>query len=333
MKLDIYTHIFPLAFFERMREIAPDKGAIKRWLNVPVLWDVDARLRMMEEFGEYQQVLTLSMPAIEFLAGPEQSPALARLANDGMHELCEKYPDRFPAFVASLPMNNPEAAEQELDRAVKGLDARGVQIFSNVNGRPLDEPEFSFVFDRMAAYDLPIWLHPARGAGFPDYLAERRSRYEIWWTFGWPYETSAAMSRIVFSGIFDKLPELKIIAHHLGAMIPYFEGRVGHGWDQLGARTSDEDYGALLASMKMRPVDYFRKFYADTATFGSLPATRCGLDFFGVGRCLFASDCPFDPQGGPMYIRETIRCIDSLDVSDEDRESLYLRNAKALLKL
>ena len=198
MKLDIYTHIFPLAFFERMGEIAPDKGAIKRWLNVPVLWDVDARLRMMEEFGEYQQVLTLSMPAIEFLAGPEQSPALARLANDGMHELCEKYPDRFPAFVASLPMNNPEAAEQELDRAVKGLDARGVQIFSNVNGRPLDEPEFSFVFDRMAAYDLPIWLHPARGASFPDYLTERRSRYEIWWTFDWPYETSAAMSRIVF---------------------------------------------------------------------------------------------------------------------------------------
>lgn len=333
MKLDIYTHIFPLAFFERMGEIAPDKGAIKRWLNVPVLWDVDARLRMMEEFGEYQQVLTLSMPAIEFLAGPEQSPALARLANDGMHELCEKYPDRFPAFVASLPMNNPEAAEQELDRAVKGLDARGVQIFSNVNGRPLDEPEFSFVFDRMVAYDLPIWLHPARGAGFPDYLTERRSRYEIWWTFGWPYETSAAMSRIVFSGIFDKLPELKIIAHHLGAMIPYFEGRVGHGWDQLGARTSDEGYGALLASMKMRPVDYFRKFYADTATFGSLPATRCGLDFFGVDRCLFASDCPFDPQGGPMYIRETIRCIDSLDVSDEERESLYLKNAKALLKL
>ncbi|MFQ5693638.1 MAG: amidohydrolase family protein [Nitrospinota bacterium] len=333
MKLDVYTHIFPLAFFERMKEVAPDKGAIKRWLNVPVLWDVDARLRMMEEFGEYQQVLTHSMPPVEFLAGKNHSPDLARLANDGMHALCQKYPDRFPAFVASLPMNNPEAAEREIDRAVRELDARGAQIFTHVNGRPLDEPEFAFVFEKMAQYDLPLWLHPARGANFPDYPSEKKSKYEIWWTFGWPYKTSAAMARIVFSGLFDKLPDVKIIAHHLGAMVPFFEGRVGHGWDQLGTRTADEDYQSLLASMKKRPIDYFRMFYADTATFGSLPAIRCGLDFFGADRCLFASDCPFDPEGGPMYIRETIRCLDALDATEEEREKLYLKNARRLLKL
>jgi len=179
----------------------------------------------------------------------------------------------------------------------------------------------------------PIWLHPARGANFPDYLSEKKSKYEIWWMFGWPYETSAAMSRIVFSGVFDRLPGIKIIAHHLGAMIPYFEGRVGHGWDLLGVRTADEDYASLLASMKKRPIDYFRMFYADTATFGSLSATRCGLDFFGVDKCLFASDCPFDPEGGPMYIRETIRCLEAVGATDEERERLFLGNAKTLLKL
>jgi predicted TIM-barrel fold metal-dependent hydrolase len=273
------------------------------------------------------------MPPVEFLAGKDESPELARLANDGLHALCQKHPDRFPAFIASLPMNNPEAAEREIDRAVKELDARGVQIFSHVNGRPLDDPEFYFVFEKMAEYDLPIWLHPARGANFSDYPSEKKSKYEIYWTFGWPYETSAAMSRIVFSGIFDKLPGVKIIAHHLGAMIPYFEGRVGYGWDQLGTRTADEDYGSLLAAMKKRPVDYFRMFYADTATFGSLAATRCGLDFFGVDKCLFASDCPFDPEGGPLYIRETIRCLDTVEVTDEEREKLYLGNAKRLMKL
>ncbi|MGE3936306.1 MAG: amidohydrolase family protein, partial [Rhodospirillaceae bacterium] len=187
------------------------------------------------------------------------------------------------------------------------------------------------IFERMAQLNRPIWLHPARGANFPDYLTEKKSKYEIWWTFGWPYETSAAMSRIVFSGIFDKLPTIKIIVHHLGAMVPYFEGRVGPGWDQLGSRTEDEDYEALLKSMKKRPIDYFKMFYADTALFGSRAGTVCGLDFFGPDRCMFASDCPFDPEGGPMYIRETIKVLDSLDVSNAEREKLYLSNAKKII--
>ena len=101
----------------------------------------------------------------------------------------------------------------------------------------------------MADFDLPIWIHPARAANFPDYLTEKKSKYEIWWAFGWPYETSVAMARIVFAGYFDKYPNLKIISHHLGAMIPYFEGRVGPGWDQLGSRTSDEDYTVILKQL------------------------------------------------------------------------------------
>jgi len=113
------------------------------------------------------------------------------------------------------------------------------------------------------------------------------------------------MSRLVFSGLFDRLPDLKIITHHMGAMIPYFEGRVGYGWDQLGTRTSDEDYFQLLESMPRRPIDYFREFYAGTALFGANAGMRCGLDFFGVDRVLYASDMPFEPTPG-LYTRETI---------------------------
>ena len=109
MKLDIYNHIFPVKYFERMQEVIPNKGPIKRWLNIPVLYDVDARLRMMDSFGEYQQILSNSMPPIEFIAGPDRTPELARLANDGMAELCRRYPDRFPSFIASLPMNNMDS--------------------------------------------------------------------------------------------------------------------------------------------------------------------------------------------------------------------------------
>jgi aminocarboxymuconate-semialdehyde decarboxylase len=139
------------------------------------------------------------------------------------------------------------------------------------------------------------------------------------------------MARLVFSKLLDKYSNVKVIAHHLGAMVPYFEGRVGPGWDQLGKRTSDEDYFSLLKSLKKRPLDYFKQdFYADSAVFGSRPATVCGLEFYGVDHVVFASDCPFDPEGGPGYIRETIKIIDSLDISKEDREKIYFRNLEKI---
>jgi len=140
------------------------------------------------------------------------------------------------------------------------------------------------------------------------------------------------MARMVFSGFFDRFPNLKIITHHMGGMIPYFEGRVGYGWDQLGARTSDVDYGALLRSMKKRPIDYFKMFYADTALFGGAAGTRCGLEFFGVDHVVFASDVPFEPSPG-LYIRETIRCVEGLGLGAADKERIYSGNARRLLKL
>ncbi len=333
MRLDAFTHLFPPRYFERMQELIPNKGPIKRWLNIPTLWNVEERLRMIDSFGDYQQVLSNSMPPLEVVAGPDVSPELARIANDGFAELCAKYPDHFPTFIASLPMNNPDAAVEEIDRAVTQLGARGVQIFSNVKGAPLDRPEYFPIFERMVHHDLPLWLHPVRGADFADYKDEEKSKYEIWWTLGWPYETSAAMSHIVFSKMFEKLPNMKVITHHMGAMIPFFEGRVGPGWDQLGTRTADEDYEGLLKSMKKRPLDYFKMFYADTALFGSVSGTKCGLDFFGADQVVFASDCPFDPEGGYMFIRETIKVLEDLGLPKEDLDKIMGGNARRLMKM
>tara|TARA_B100001750_G_C15226696_1_gene456063 strand:- start:108 stop:671 length:564 start_codon:yes stop_codon:yes gene_type:complete len=185
----------------------------------------------------------------------------------------------------------------------------------------------------MAELDLPIWLHPTRAADFTDYITESRSYFDMWWVFGWPYETSVAMGRLVMSGIFDRHPDIKIITHHLGGMIPYFEGRVGPGLDQLGLRSDDPTDTEALSKLQKRPYDYFRMFYADTAVFGSIPATECGLAFFGSDRVLFASDAPFDPEKGSGYIRETIRVIDNLPTSIEDRHKIYEGNARRLLKL
>jgi predicted TIM-barrel fold metal-dependent hydrolase len=332
LKIDVFNHIFPKPFFDRLQEVTVNKGAIKRWLHIPFLHDVDVRFRMLEEFGaDYRQILSLSAPPIESINPDRQTTLdLAALANDSQAELVRKYPDRFPGFVASLPLNHPDESVRELERAVTTLGAVGVQVFSNVNGLPLDDPRFFPLFETADRLKCPILLHPARGAAVADYPGETKSKYEIWWTFGWPYETSAAMQRLVFSRLFDRLPAIRIVAHHLGAMVPDFEGRVGYGLDQFGARTADEDYEGLRRSMPKRPFDYFKMFWADTAVFGSRAATECGLAFFGTEQVVFASDAPFDPEGGPMYIRETIRVIDSLDISAEARRNIYQGNAERL---
>jgi predicted TIM-barrel fold metal-dependent hydrolase len=332
--IDAFTHFFPSGLWTRMLEAegtAANIGA--RMRGIPAIYDLDHRFRVMDEFENYRQVISLGMPPLESLGEPSETNEYARIGNDGMAQLVADHPDRFAGFAASLSMNDPEAAAREAERAFTELGASGIQIHTNVNGAPLDEPRFRPVFEVIARHGRPVLLHPARSASMPDYATEDRSRYEIWWTFGWPYETSAAMARMVFSGMLDELPDLKVMAHHMGAMVPFFEGRVGPGWDQLGSRTTDEDLTAVRDRLKRRPFDYFKDFYVDSATFGSRAATVCGLDFYGADRVLFASDCPFDPEKGPGYIRSTIEVLNSLDLDPETREKICYRNAVDLFGL
>ena len=333
MKIDIFPHILPERYYKKLLEKAPARFYMdKRWKGVPCLTDLEERFHIMDEFEDYVQVLTVSSPPLEIVVGPHDTPELARIANDEMADLVTKYPDRFVAAVACLPMNNTDAAGEELDRAVSELNMKGVLIYTSVNGRPLDDPEFSFIFEKMAEYDLPVWLHPARGVNTPDYETEERSKYDIWFCFGWPYETSAAMTRIVFSGVFDKFPNLKIITHHLGGMAPYFDERIRGTYDQFGTRT-DEDAEGVLARLKRHPLEYFRMFYADTAVYGSIPAMECGLAFFGADRVLFGSDMPFDVEKGYKYIRTSIEGTEGMAASSEEKKKIYEANARKLLKL
>ena len=333
-KIDIFPHILPRAYWERLQEVAlPRAHMMKRMRNIPVLWDLEPRFAIMDQYPEYQQVLTLAAPPIEEAVDPPLAPELARLANDEMARLVERYPQRFPGFVASLPMNAPEAIVPEIDRATRELGATGVQIFTNVGGRPLDRPEFRPLFDRMAELDLPIWVHPARTAATADYPDEPRSRYDLWWAFGWPYETSVFMGRMVFAGLFAQHPNLKIITHHCGAMIPYFEGRIGGGLNQLGKRSDDAEDMAGKARVGERPIDAFRRFYADTALFGSTAGLICGLAFFGPERVLFGTDMPFDPEGGLGFVRDTIASIERMQLEDDVKHAIYEGNARRLLRL
>jgi aminocarboxymuconate-semialdehyde decarboxylase len=253
-KVDAFNHIFPTAYWDKMIALAGDHADLgKRVRSVPMLMDLDARFRVMDLFDGYEQVISLASPPLEAMFAPAVAVDMARIANDGLKELCDKHPERFPGFIAALPMNAPDAAVTETYRAVKDLNALGVQVFTNVNGRALDHPEYFQIFRACYELDVPIFLHPARGAATPDYIDEERSAYEIWWAFGWPYETSVAQARLVFSGLLDKLPGIKILTHHMGGMMPFFAGRTGPGWQVLGARTSGlegDRYARILKGLK-----------------------------------------------------------------------------------
>ncbi|NBP73694.1 MAG: hypothetical protein EBU57_11185 [Alphaproteobacteria bacterium] len=185
----------------------------------------------------------------------------------------------------------------------------------------------------MAELDRPIWIHPIRGPDTADYKTETGSLHELWFTFGWPYETSACMTRLIYSGLFDKLPDIKIITHHFGGMIPFFAEKIGIGFQQIFRGDNEHNPLAEQAGLKQQPKEYFKMFYADTATNGSRAAAQCGLDFFGADHSLFATDAPFDPEGGTMLIRETINAVDGLDIDAATREKIYGGNLERLLKL
>jgi uncharacterized protein len=337
MRIDAYTHFLPPAYSERLAglENTPASKDIRnRIAGIPAIADLELRLRQLEEFGDdYRQVISLPAPPIEDVGTPEIARELARIANDGQAELVQQRPERFAGFVAALPLSEPEASAEEMERAVRDLGALGAQIYTNVSGRPWDSPELEPVLSKAAELDCMIWVHPSRNSSFADYQTEEKSRYEIWWTFGWPYETSAFMARVVFSGLFDRYPNLKFLTHHGGAMVPHFSGRVGGGWDQLGARTPADEKELVETAISGRPLDYFKRFYADTCMMDAPQAIRSVIDFFGVDHVLFASDSPFDPEKGPGYIRATIANLEDLELTAPERQAIYEGNARSLLRI
>jgi predicted TIM-barrel fold metal-dependent hydrolase len=331
MRVDAYTHYLPSRIFKKLLDSGyPDIG--KRMRGVPCIHDLDERRRVVETFKDYSQILSYPMPPLELLSkgNPAEVEENAKLINDEFPVIIEKHGSHFPGWVAQGCLGAPDAGVREAERAIKN-GALGVQIFTNVAGKPLDDPAYEPFFEFMNKSGKPIWLHPARGANFPDYQSESKSKYEIWWALGWSYETGAAMARLVFSRIMDKHPNLKVIVHHFGGIVPMLEGRIGPGWDQLGARTSDEDYGALLKQLKKRPLDYFKHtFYADTATFSAKPAMDAGFAFYDLDKIVFASDCPFDPEKGTMYTRDTLRIIEERDMPMADKNKVWHGNLERM---
>jgi predicted TIM-barrel fold metal-dependent hydrolase len=327
----------PRQYYDRFFQLDATEHAAnlrKRVSNIPSLVDMDVRFAQMDEFGDYRQIINIAAPPVEDLGSAETSRQMSRIGNEAMAELVRAHPDRFAGFTACVPMDDPDAAVAEFEYAVRELGALGAQIYTHVHGGPMDDRSFDPFYAAVAERGLLLQVHPCRSSAWPDYPGEERSRFEIWWTFGWEYDLSAFMSRIVFSGVLERYPELKLLIHHGGSMVPHFAGRVGPGWDQLGARTPEHQRADVEGwPLTRRPIDYFREMYADTAMFGAAHALRCVIDFYGVDHVLFGSDSPYDPERGPGYIRATIKNLNEIDLTDAERDAIFQGNVSRLLGL
>jgi aminocarboxymuconate-semialdehyde decarboxylase len=331
--IDAFPHILPKALFERMEAVAENPAAAN-WLNgsrrQTGLYDLDLRFRVMDRLGDYRQVLTLATPPLEQVASGAALRDLAAMANDALAELCQQYPDRFVGFAAGLPMDDPDAAVRELERAVSSLGAFGAQIFTNVNGHALDEPRFEPLFERFAALDKTIWVHGARSFVHPEFVGDESSKYGLWLSLGWPYEMAMFMARLVIAGILERYPNLRILTHHGGGMIPTFGQRVGAGPIGFQGPEHQSEFEAF-ARLPKPPLDYLCQFYADT-TVGAVTRTiRASIDFFGIDHVMFGSDWPFGPATEEANITPTLQAIANLGLSPEDLEKIQSANIAHIL--
>jgi predicted TIM-barrel fold metal-dependent hydrolase len=321
MKIDIFTHIVPPKYKAALGKVAPHlENHLER---MPTLYDMDRRFRILDKYKDVRQVLTLNKTAASVFDDPKLAVDFAERANDEMAEIVHKHPDRFAGGVASLPMTDMEAAVKEIDRAVKGLRLKGVQLFTPVKNNPVDLKDFMPVFEKMSHYDLPIWIHPDRPIERDDY-----KKFYLSHVFGWPYESTAAMTYLVFSGLFESFPRIKIVIHHCGAMVPFFDQRIIESYDS-SATIFGMDYKDRL---RRHPVDYFKMFYTDTALSGGTVGLMCGHAFFGAHHLLFGTDMPYDAEFGDRMIRETIESVERMSISDAEKKMIYEENARKLLR-
>ena len=306
--IDAFNHILPKKYQAVLEQKVPNRDMssnLSRYAEtVPTLLDLDARFRLMDSVEGYMQVLTLAAPTVESVASPEVAVDLCRFANDEMAELVEKYPD--------LPLNDLDASLEEIDRAIRDLRLRGIQMYSDVNGMPLDAEALYPIYEKMERYNLPILIHPKRSPALPDYPGEENSRYRAWTKLGWPVASSMAMFRLVYGG----------------GVIPYLAGRMEWNDDFNEMRMGHKD---ILFPHK--PLEYFRRMYYDTANNGYPAGLRCGMDFAGIGKLVFATDLPFCNQKGLRLIRDSIAAVDALDLAPGDRRKVFQSNAVDLFRL
>jgi aminocarboxymuconate-semialdehyde decarboxylase len=274
----------------------------------PDYYDLNQRLKAIDAQAVAVHALSL-MPPMVYWAG--DGLRLARLVNDAMAEATRLHPDRFVAL-ATLPMQDPEAAVSELNRAVEALGCRGVYLGTNVLGKELTDSSFLPVFERIQALQTPVFLHPLNVIG-----AQRLTRYYLHNLLGNPFDTAVAAANLIFSGLLDRLPKLTVCLPHAGGAFPYLIGRLDRGW-----RVRDE-----CRDLKKPPSSYLKRFTYDTISHAPESLDYL-IKLVGVDRVMLGSDFCFD-----MGYERPVKAVTALKLGRKAEEKLLGGNAKRLLRL
>lgn len=319
MKIDVFNHLMTKKYIEGLSKKArPDYDFVKKavWStkkNSPLI-ELDIRFRLMDRHPDVLQVPTIGAPPLEMVVKSSDAADLAKTANDELAEITQKYPDRFIGAVACLPLSDMDAALKEVDRTLTDLHFRGVEIFTHVNGESIASPELMPLYEKMAGYDLPIWIHPI---SHPDRPVKE--------PFGWPTETSLALLDLVAAGVFQKYPDIKFIVHHCGALVPFFSQRIRTSWTR---------HAVTEGSTVRDPLDHLQRLYVDTAVYGNPAALMCGHAFFGAEHMLFGTDAPLGAAYSEHGLTQlTIDSIKEMQIPDADKEKIFIGNAIRLLRL
>lgn len=283
----------------------------------------EVRLKVMDEAGIDMQVLSLSFPGVE-LFDASDGTAMAKVVNDRLSQAVKQYPDRFAGFAALAPQE-PDAAADELERAVKKLGLKGAVINGNIRGEFLDDQKYWTIFERAEKLDVPIYIHPKMPP--PDMLKPYLAYPGLATAMaGFAAEASLHAMRLMCSGVFDNYPGLKIILGHLGEAIPFWLWRIDSRYQE--EKESDPASAEIYKNLQKNPSQYFKEnFYVTTSGMFWQPVVQFVSSVLGSDRILFAVDYPYESSG------EAVQFIESLQMDDGDKERICHLNAEKLLRL
>ena len=323
-KLDLHTHFYTEEFFQRVRDLPSEFSFAKsstgqtiityrgaRFFGVtPAMTNVSQRLEDMDRVGIDVEVISLSTPNVFFTDGKHQ-PDVARMINDSYAELITQHPKRFKGF-ASIPMDAPEAALKELHRAIDELKLNGVILLSNIGGKPLTAPEYRTFFAEANCMKLCIFLHPMLPAN-----SEAFKEYVLGPIVGFPFDTSLAVARMCYDGMFEEFPDIRWIIGHLGGAVPYLMERMDNGF---------RDFADCRAKIDKLPSTYLKQLYYDTVSFS--PYTlKMVREMVGADHMVMGSDYPHLLGS----IDRAVTSIESLEIPDEEKQQIFSGTALSIL--
>jgi aminocarboxymuconate-semialdehyde decarboxylase len=336
MIIDFQAHLYPEAYIEELKRLdgvvvleEPDPHSgmtyfydkkLKCRINTATFQgrNIERRLEHMDRLGIDVHVLSIPAPGADRFEG-EAAARLARIANDATAGLCRSHPKRFVGLF-TLPTSSPRQSLDELDRSVQELGLRGFGCFSNLNGQPLDREDLFPIYERLAKYRLPVYIHPTAP------LATEVTGIDIMPTliFGWAFDSTVAMTRLVYGRVLERFPEINFVVADVGGVLAFFAQRAINIYS---GRTEEirQRYG-----LNENPLDSFRRFYVDTADH---PAStlRCVKDFFGVDRLVLGTNYPYGPEEGCLLVKNSLKAIDGLELNGTDKQKILGGNAARIL--